>query len=439
VKKILFVNPSYRGDVLEHVKVLSLPPLNLATLARCTPDTYDIAIIDEAMDTIDFDEDVDLVAITCLTPLAPRAYEISRRFRERGVPVVLGGVHASIVCEEATSFVNAVVIGEAEEIWQEVLQDYEAGTLRKTYRSSRPSPESVPLPRRDLFSNGYFIETVQTSRGCPFDCEFCSVTTFSGGHYRLRPVEDVIAEIGQLNGRRFFFVDDNIIGSGERSTRRAFRLFEELTGLGKQWGSQVCLSIVENHALLRAATRSGAKFFFIGFESIDAETLAAMNKQINLRPGTRNFKDAIKRIQDEGIAIVGSFILGNDTDNKDVFERTADFVRHTGIDGAQFTIQTPFPGTKLYRKLAAGKRLLFTNYPRDWRRYNGFQVVFQPKNMTVEELQEGHVSTYNATASLGTSLGRALRTFLRTKNVIATAASFYWNYDCYKVVTSGSL
>lgn len=435
MKKIMFVNPSHRGDVLEKVKVLSLPPLNLATLASCTPDKYEMAIVDEAMDTIDFDGDVDLVAITCLTPLAPRAYTISKQFRKKGIPVVLGGIHASMMSQEAINFGDAVVVGEAEEIWQEVLLDFEAGRLKKIYRSSHPSLENLPVPRRDLLSKGYFIETVQTSRGCPFNCEFCSVTGFSGGHYRLRPVENVIGEISQLSGNRFFFIDDNIIGSGERCTRRAFRLFEELADLGKKWGSQACLSIVENDALLRAAARSGAAFFFIGFESVNVKTLAAMNKQVNLRPATRDFRDAIKKIQDKGIAVIGGFILGNDTDGKDVFEKTVDFVRTTGIDGAQFSIQTPFPGTALYKRLTGENRLLLEDYPKDWRRHNGFEIVFQPRSMTIEELQEGHVSVYKSTNSLITSFGRAIKTFFRTKNLVSTAASFYWNYDCYKVVT----
>jgi radical SAM superfamily enzyme YgiQ (UPF0313 family) len=212
VKKILFVNPSNKDDILENVKILSLPPVNLGILASHTPEKYEIEIIDEAIGTIDFGRDVDLVAISCMTPLAPRAYHISTRFRKKGIPVVLGGVHASMETQEAANFADAVVIGEAEEIWPNVLQDFEAGKLRKTYSSNRPGLKNLPRPRRDLFSPGYFIQTVQTSRGCPFDCNFCSVTRFNGAHYRLRPVEEVIEEIRELKGDRFFFIDDNIVG-----------------------------------------------------------------------------------------------------------------------------------------------------------------------------------------------------------------------------------
>jgi len=435
VKKILFVNPSNKNDILENVKILSLPPLNLGILASHTPEKYEIEIIDEAIDTIDFNRDVDLVAITCMTPLAPRAYDISARFREKGVPVVLGGIHASVVSQEAVDFGDAVVIGEAEEIWQTVLQDLEKGKLRKTYNSNRPSLGNLPWPRRDLFSTGYFIQTVQTSRGCPFDCNFCSVTRFNGRRYRFRPVDDVIDEVKELKGDRFFFIDDNIAGSGERCTKRALKLFERLKDLGKEWGSQICVSVVESDELLRKAAESGAKWFFIGFESMEAETLSWMNKQVNLRPTTRNFRDAIKKIQDKGIAVVGGFMFGSDTDTKDIFAKTIDFIHDTEMDAAQFTILTPLPGTKLYQHLASEGRLLFEDYPKDWRRYNGFEVVFHPKNMTVDELQEGYISAYKATASLKSSFVRAVKTFFKTKSLFSTVSSFYWNYDCYKMIS----
>ncbi len=417
------------------MRILSLPPLNLGILASHTPENYEIEIIDEAIDTIDFERHVDLVAITCMTPLAPRAYDISVRFRKRGIPVVLGGVHASMASQEAGNFVDTVVIGEAEETWQRVLGDFEAGTLQRTYSSNRPSLKNLPRPRRDLFSTDYFIQTVQTSRGCPFDCNFCSVTRFNGGRYRFRPVGDVIDEVSELWGDRFFFIDDNIVGSGERCTKRTLNLFERLKGLGKEWGSQVCISVVEREELLRKASESGAKFFFIGFESVEAESLSAMNKRINLRPTTRNFNDAIRKIQDNGIAVIGGFIFGNDTDTKDVFQKTVDFIHETAIDAAQFTIQTPFPGTRLYQKLTSEGRLFLDDYPKDWKRYNGFEVVFHPKKMTAEELRQGHVSAYKATASLGRSCMRAIKTFFKTKSLLSTISSFYWNYDCYKMIS----
>lgn len=188
--------------------------------------------------------------------------------------------------EEASRCADAVIAGEGERIWQTVLQDFEKGKLQKKYTASRPCLDKLHTPRRDLFNNSYFVQTIQTSRGCPFNCNFCSVTRFNGGQYRLRSVDDVISEVSQLRGNRFFFIDDNIIGSGQRCIQRTFQLFERLKDLGKAWGSQTCIHIAEDNTLLRAAAKSNAKFFFIGFESVEAEALSMMNKHINLRPTT---------------------------------------------------------------------------------------------------------------------------------------------------------
>lgn len=432
MKRIVFINPSNRDNIFENIKVLALPPLNLAILAGYTPEEYDVMIIDEGKETIDFDMDADLVAITCMTPLAPRAYEIGSRFRERDTKVVLGGIHPSMMPEEASRYADAVVVGEGEEIWPAILKDYEKGNLKTIYTAQHPSLEKLPGPRRDLFNNCYFVQTVQTSRGCPFNCNFCSVTRFNGGEYRLRPVDDVISEISQLKGSRFFFVDDNIVGSGQRSVQRTFQMLDRLKDLGKEWASQTCLHIAEDDRLLKAAADSHASFFFIGFESLEAETLNMMNKHVNLRPSIRNYKDAIRKIQDHGLAVIGGFIFGNDTDTEDIFEKTVDFIHDTKMDGAQFSIQTPFPGTKLWEQLSDENRLLLKDYPNDWKRYHGFDVVYQPKNMTVEKLREGHALAYKTVASFGSSLFRAMKTFLHTRNVLSTAVSFYWNYKFCK-------
>lgn len=438
MKKILFVNPSYRDNILENVKVLALPPLNLALLASYTPDRYEVAIVDEFFDTIDFDLNCDLVAITSMTPLAPRAYEIANKFRKKGIPVILGGIHPSMMSEEASNFADSVVIGEAEGIWRSVLEDFEKGALKKTYTGIRQSIESLHKPRKDLLSDRYFIPTVQTSRGCPFNCNFCSVTHFNGGRYRRRAIDDIISEIKQIKQNRFFFVDDNIIGSGKESSEYSLALFDRLKNLKKQWGSQTCLTVAENNKLLQAASRSNAKVFFIGFESIEPESLSLMNKHVNLRANIRNFKDAIARIHDHCIAVIGGFIFGSDNDNKDIFDRTVDFIHETKIDGSQLTVQTPFPGTKLYQQLDGEDRLIFKNYPEDWKKYNGFEVVFQPKKMTVQELEQSYAAAYKSVASIKTAFTRAVRTFLTTKSIFGTAIPFFWNYDCYKAVSKKS-
>ena len=435
MKKILLIAPAYRTKLLENVRVLALPPLNLTILAAHTPEEYDVKIVDESVESIDFNAKADLVGITCMTPLAPRAYEICEKFRERGVPVVIGGIHASLMNEEASEYADAVVIGEAETIWKNVLEDFEKGNLQKVYRvSERPDIEHLPAPRRDLLTKKYFVQTVQTSRGCPFNCSFCSVTLFNGGKYRLRNIDKVIDEINGIKDKRIFIIDDNVVGSGQQSIERAFKLFDRLKDTGKEWGGQTCLNIVEHDDLLKAASKSGAKAFLIGLESIQPETLSSYNKKVNLRPATKNFKDAVKKIHDHGIAIVAGIMFGSDHDTKDTFERTVEFILDAQLDAVQLSVQTPLPGTALYKKLAEENRILLDDYPKDWEFYNLFEPVYQPCNMTPTELYDGLVSSYKCVSSPGASLKRGIRTFINTRSLFSTGISFFWNYDSYKTI-----
>lgn len=435
MKKILLINPAHKGTLHSNIKVLAIPPLSLAMIARYTPEHYDVKIVDEAVEELDFDTPVDLVGVTCMTPLAPRAYEIATRFRERGVTVVMGGIHASYMTEEALRYVDAAVVGEGENLWPRVLEDFEKGNLQKVYRVvEQPDIENLPAPRRDLLRGKYFVETVQTGRGCPINCNFCSVTAFNGPRYRLRSIDSVMNEINAIESKRIFIVDDNIVGSGMKYIRRAKELFDRLQGSGKEWGAQTCLNIVEHDDLMKSAARSGCKGLLIGFESLDAETLGAMHKPVNLRPTTRNFSDAIKKIHDHGIAIVGCFIFGTDTQDKDVFKRTVDFVLENEIDAVQMTLETPLPGTAFYRQMVAEKRLLLTDYPNDWKHYTILEPVFKMKNMTPREAYEGLLNSYEQVSSFGSSLKRGLRTYMKTRSLFSTGISFSWNYQAYKTI-----
>jgi len=434
--KILLISPAWHDKMLENIRVLALPPLNLALLAAHTPEEHEVVILDEAFDEVDFDADADLVGITCMTPLAPRAYEIAAGFRRRGVPVVIGGIHASMMPEEAARYADCVVAGEAEEIWPVVLADFAAGRMKKIYQvEKRPDITFLKRPRRDLLTNSYFVQTVQTSRGCPNNCKFCSVTRFNGGRYRLRDIDSVIGEIRSIPDKRLFIIDDNIIGSGRNCIDRAFAFFERLAECGKEWGGQTCLNIVEHDRLLAAAAKSGARAFLIGFESIQEASLDGFDKKINLRPTTRNFRDAIKKIHDHGIAIVGGFIFGTDHDDADTFRRTLDFIIETGIDAVQLSIQTPLPGTELYRELAESGRLLLTDYPADWEAYNIFEPVFQPKNQSPEELYQNLMAAYREVSAPWPSFVRGLKTFLATRSLFATGIAFFWNYDSCRTIS----
>ena len=314
MKKILLINPSFKGSLHSNIKVLAIPPLNLTMIARYTPEQYEVEIVDEAVEDLNFDAQADLVGITCMTPLAPRAYELAAHFRKRGVPVVMGGIHASYMPEEALRYADTVVVGEAENIWPRLLEDFAQGRMQKIDQADeQPDIETLLPPRRDLLTGEYFVQTVQTGRGCPFNCNFCSVTAFNGARYRLRNINSVIDEINSIAAKRLFIVDDNIVGSGEKYIQRAKELFTRLKECDKEWGSQSCLNIVEHDDLLKTARESGCRLLLIGFESMDTDSLKGMHKPVNMRPSTRNFSDAIKKLHDNGIAIVGCFIFGADT------------------------------------------------------------------------------------------------------------------------------
>jgi radical SAM superfamily enzyme YgiQ (UPF0313 family) len=435
MKKVLLINPAEETNLHSNIKVLAIPPLNLAMIARYTPEHYEVQIIDEAVEPLDFDTAADLVGITCMTPLAPRAYEIAGEFRKRGVPVVMGGIHVSYMPEEALRYCDTVVSGEAETLWPKVLEDFEQGRMQRLYRTcEQPDIENLQAPRRDLLRGKYFVETVQTGRGCPINCNFCSVTAFNGPRYRLRNIDNVINEIKQIKSKRIFIVDDNIVGSGHKYIRRARELFQRLKECDKEWGAQTCLNIVEHDDLLKSARDSGCRGLLIGFESLDAGSLNAMHKPVNLRPNTKNFSDAIRKIHDHGIAIVGCFIFGADSQDKDAFRRTVDFALENGIDAIQMTLETPLPGTAFYRQMVEEKRLLLTNYPNDWKHYNIFEPVFQMRSMTPTEAYDGLRSAYAEISSFRSSLRRGLRTFMNTRSLFSTGIAFSWNYHAYRTI-----
>lgn len=430
VKKLLLINPSDEAKLNAiSVRNFTYAPPSLAYLAAMTPSDWNTEIIDENIEPITF-EDADLVGITAMTWNAPRAYEVSEQYRRKGIKTVMGGIHASMMHDEAIRFVDSVVIGEAESVWQGLLHDFEKNQLKRLYRGERISLENLVRPRNDLYSDRYRVKaSVQTARGCAMDCEFCSVTTFHGRTYRQRPVEEVLDEIEALNCREFFFSDDNILNYGKKAEERAIQLFRGMKerGLNKRWASQVGIDFASNPEVLKWAKKSGCLAVHIGFESVVEETLEGMNKVRNLKVGVSSYKEVIKRIHDHGIGVHGAFILGGDGDRKDVFQRTIEFILDSKIDSASFTILTPLPGTRLYDRFRSEGRLLRTNYPDDWKHYDFEEPVFRPKHMTPDELGEGTYQVYEQTTSTVTSLRRAFNSLIQTRSLPLTAAAYSLN------------
>jgi radical SAM superfamily enzyme YgiQ (UPF0313 family) len=351
-------------------------------LAALTAPEVEVSLTDENVTVIDFQKETDLVGITALTVTAQRAYEIADTFRARGVKVILGGIHPSVLPEEASQHADAVVIGEAEGIWPNLLEDFKANKLQRVYRQrERPSLVGLPIPKRDLFAEGaYFVrETISTTRGCPYSCSFCSVTSFFGHTYRCRPVEEILKEIETFNQRkRIAFVDDNIIGN----PKFAKELFRALVPYKIKWGAQASVAIARDDELLKLVAASGCISLLIGFESLSPANLAAVGKRINV---VDEYENVIRKIHSHGIAVHGFFIFGFDEDDENVFKRTVRFAQKMRLESAQFDCLVPYPGTALYESLDKAGRVV----TKDWSQY-GYNLVFEPKPMSPELLQKGH-------------------------------------------------
>ena len=373
----------------------------LPTIAGLTPSDWDVEIHDARTTPVDYDRKVGLVGITSYTADITSACEIADGFRSKGVKVVMGGVHVSVLPDEARQHADAIVVGEAEAVWERLLRDCEKGELKTIYKSNTLIEMSdMVIPRRDLLNRSMYSSfySVQATRGCPFNCEFCTVTTFFGQEFRTRPIDEVVREVKGLESKEFFFIDDNITG------RAGFakKLFKELIPLNCKWGGQTTLNFAKDEELLSLYAKSGGRYAFIGFETLSDDNLSKISKSWNSPDG---YREAIKKIHGVGINIVGSFILGLDGDSPDVFERTYNFIMENKIDAAQFHILTPFPGTKLYDDMIKNDRITDS----DWSKYHTGEVVFKPAKMTARELQEGYWWIYHKTYNMKNILRRSLR------------------------------
>ncbi|MBW2983786.1 B12-binding domain-containing radical SAM protein [Candidatus Woesearchaeota archaeon] len=417
--RILFVNAARK----KHMFALA-PPLALATLAAHTPQNYTIEIVDEYVSSLKF-KDFDLVAISCTTDAAVRGYEIAKKYREKGAKVVMGGVHVSMLPNEAINYCDSVVIGEAESVWKIVLNDFENNSLKKFYYGKRLPMVNMPIPRRDLFKKRYVMQNVETARGCPFRCEFCSVSAFSGETYRQRPVKEVIDEIETIKQRNILFVDDNILGVGKDNEERAIKLCNELKPLNKRLFAQTSINVADNDEVLKAFSDAGMKVLFVGIESLNKKNLEQMGKGINLGR-IKDYKRIIRKIHDHGMCVLGSFIFGNDYDTKKTFKDIIEFINAADLDANLFHFLLPLPGTRLYGRLFKENRILYTNYPDDWKKYR--EVVFKPKNMTSEELELNTYDALKQTTSLGFSFNKFLKSMSITKSLSVSTGIFIYNY-----------
>jgi radical SAM superfamily enzyme YgiQ (UPF0313 family) len=378
--KLLLVSP-FRKLGKKAVKAIKIPQLGLHILASLTPNDVDITLVDEEIREIDFSLDFDLVGISCMSATANRSYQLSDMYRQRGSKVVLGGIHPTILPQEAIQHADAVVIGEAEGCWPDVINDFRKGKLQKFYHVSEPDLSKVPFPRRDFHIDKAIFNCVGllTTRGCPYACEFCSVTDFYGRKIRHRPVPMVVEDIKRSGSKTFLILDDNVTGHPEYSKE----LFEALVPLGIGWVGQSSISLAKDKEMLKLCRLSGCTALFFGLESVSPASLAGMKKTLKSIEET---EEAIKIIQDNGIAFHPSIILGFDTDTKAIFDDTLEYLARTKLPTMSLHVLTPYPGTRIYQRFKDQGRIISHN----WSHYDNHNVVFQPKNMTPQELAEGH-------------------------------------------------
>ena len=393
--------------------MLRFSVLPLTAVAALTPRQHQVRIVDENVEALNFDTDCDIVGISFMTALAPRAYEIAAGFRRRGRIVVGGGYHATLCPEDAAPHFDALVAGDAEGAWERLLADLQRGELQKVYRQpAGGEPVSLvpgdrlellqtPVPRRDLLQHTArhyaTINAVQAGRGCHHNCRYCSVTVFHGRKYRRRAVADVIGELRVLP-RDFIFVDDNIIAD----RGYALELFRAMAPLRKRWVSQCSVLVADDPELLQQMRAAGCCGLFIGLETASEENLAAMNKQFN---HTGSYSEQLRKIRRAGIGIVAGMIVGMDADDTRVFEQTLRFLQETRLDAVQLNILTPLPGTPLHADMAQAGRVT----DRDWSHYDYRHVVFRPARMTAAELQAGADWVYAQFYRLDRILGRFAR------------------------------
>jgi radical SAM superfamily enzyme YgiQ (UPF0313 family) len=407
-------NPGYISNKAK-IKMSTYPSLGLALLAALTPPEFNVKIINEECEKIDFDNPVDLVGISFLTPAAPRAYEIADAFRKKDITVVFGGVHASAMPDEAIEHADSVVIGEAENIWPKLLEDYKNKNLKRFYKAnSFVDLTNLPIPRRELLNKKIYLSTnvVQASRGCPQGCEFCSIEKFFGKKARFRPVEDVIEEIKGMDRQKFLlFTDDNLIINPSYLKK----LLTALIPLKRKWLGEATWVIGHKPEILKLMRKSGCLGLFIGFESV---RMQPNTKKTSIYSDMRDaYLQTIKNLHKNKMAVCGAFIFGFDNDELSSFDETLRFCLDVDVDVAQFSSLIPFPGTPLMERLTEEGRIM----TRDWSKYTYEPPgkIFHPKNITCEELERNIGRMYREFYSYKRLLPRLTRALFRYKSLVS--------------------
>ncbi len=428
--KITFIYPAIGNKEGRTFTPFSkMEPLMFAVLAGKTPEDIEVKFHDDRLEPIPYDESTDLVAITVETYTAKRSYEIAFNYRKRGVTVIMGGCHPTLIPEEVLEHADSVIVGEAEGLWSNILDDAKRKRLKRVYKMERPARLTGIKPKTNIFDNKLYlpVSLVYFGRGCKYSCEFCAVNACCKQRVNHRPVQDVIAEIESRKNRIIFFVDDNIA----IDINKAKALFKGLIPLKIHWVGKISINFANDDELLRLMSRSGCVGVLIGFESLNMKNLTQIKKECNTE--VNSYTENIRRIKHHGIMIWGSFLLGCDADNIDSFSYAVDFAIRNKFVLAAFNQMMPYPGTSFYKKLKSEGRLLYDNW---WLAptYSFGHAVFKPKQMTPEQLTEGCFKARLEFNKYSSILRRALDIEANIKNIHNMLAYFFYNFVARKEV-----
>lgn len=437
--RIALINPVARRTQGYHTIGAFIPQLGLQVLAQLTPPEHSVELIDEIFGHECTDEVLrpgrfDLVGVTSYTSGATRAYEIAAMCRRAGIPCIMGGPHASAMPQEAAEHFDSVAIGETDDIYAGILADAAAGQLKRLYRGGQPdiSRPGFGRARQDLqpLNGQYTVSAIQTSRGCPVGCEYCSVTEFNGAEIRRRRIEDVVKEWHETTKPFVFVVDDNFFGVGEKHAIWAKQLLSEIAAEDRRrsfgsrwlrqpqklWFSQTTINMGDDYEGMKLAYQAGCRGMLVGFETFNSRNLKDYHKGINHKNLTR-YQKLVDGFHRAGISVFGGFIVGADEDDEYTVAATAVEAVRLGVDLIQITNLTPLPGTKMYDRYLKEGRIFATDYPRDWERYTFVETVYNPKKMTSQRLDECIFELRHLAGKTPWVWKRTLRSFLKTRSL----------------------
>ncbi len=441
--KLLFINPfKHAFKSRRYIIGCSYQPLIFGVLVALTPkENWDIEFIDEVYEEFTY-RDADLVAMTSLTSSIPRAYEIAAIYKEKGIPVVLGGVHANMMTDEALQYVDVVARGEAEYIWHQILEDSIKKQLKRIYEGGLTQPQDLATPDHSIFDKyPYPVDCIYFSRGCPMGCEFCSVTALAGAKYRERDIESILTEFASLKRERVFVIDDHLVNNTAKGKERAQKLFSEIIKrkIKKRWAGQASVNIGDDEQLVKLISKAGCRSLLIGFEAETEGKLKTFKKSLNIKRTPSSYQKIIRTLNKYHISVTGAFIFCLENDSiQDLYKRKQ-FIFDHKIDIPQITILTPLPGTVLFHRIKQSGQLDCYEFPSEWKNFTGTNNLIgstvASKGEMKNAMQDIYVSVYNKKALRK----RMFKTLWATKSFESAYLAYTLDYDTSRMVIPGSV